>query len=1227
MRHSIQALVRRPALLRSLCDRFAALPAQTRVVLAAFAWLGAVAYLWLSFNPEVALLFVGVTVLVGGAWWAFHRALRRRRDRADEGFLDELGKHWESGAAELKATGVDKHSLGFYPLIGEPQSGKTTTLMQSGLSFPIGMEKIEGTGGTKDCDWFFTDEAIILDTAGRLSFHEEDGDPRQNEAAFEEFLRRLVMHRPRCPINGVVVVIPCDSLLNDAPDRVEHKANVIRKALLQIEHSVGVQFPVYILLTKADMIGGFADFFGPLRAVERTQTLGWSRPVQRFAEPFRSAEVEHAFGAIVERLHTWRLAVLDRHGAEMDDDQRDRMFAFPGELARLRPQLERYLRAIFPESRLVDPPFLRGFYLTSGSQEDAPVMHASAEIVGRTDDGDEPPPKAANLAYFIGDVYRHKIFKEQGLVVPTRSRVRGIQRVQRIGYTVTAAAALAVVLMLASLTANVVRQVDRPKKLVAKGRTLIKDPTDTDWTPKELIDSRGKILDVLEAMAHRAPSGNAPRAGVLTELRRRELLGDVGWFSFGGNRVREVLLRDMWRAYRYMLVAGILEPLAHDLLDAVCKETPDGIAPPVAFTRYRAALRTLVAMACADAPGRKPVDIAPLLNYYQQRAAQQKDQWATLAPAEVERIAAAWRMLGECAPELAVPNKPSRAWCGTGGYHLWMGSTAKQRRFRDTLKTAFALVNQRWMRAFRPASGDWTVDMEHGASASGAASPYAWARILRLHHELRRGDRDLTATERVMLAPGAREAATDRLAVWLGHAGSWDAAYRRYADSFAELDAWTRIDLALAPERALAALRSAWEQEFYGTDDARGQPSRPARVASTDATSAIAGWIDDARNALAKAFDQNTQGFAELFSGTSKAPDVWVYREDADHEHHRIVLGAAPRARADTYGATAVLVREALQPLGGGEQPNPWVRILLPGAEHSRLAHEVLTDARAELTRHSVRLEARATKAADQPAAGTAAVRRQAVQAILAQVFFHLQQGLRDALPEAAGKVMLGARQEIPLEPARHVPDQFTRRGAACILGRLLVPLADWVVAMEPHEALGRGRDLLRVLDEIGADYVDRWFAYWTQDFASTLRQRVDRCIQARDIPALAQAVQRHFAGSDSLEGAARRLAAHTKLAFESLDIADPFASCPRARGALQRSAGRWAKARADLTGLGLAREVERTRARGGPAPAQSLQRLDQLEDRVLALLQELTDGDYHNSDPRPRLQRLLDKQ
>ena len=107
------------------------------------------------------------------------------------------------------------YQLPWYMIIGAPGAGKTTALLNAGLEFPLeaalGRGSVQGVGGTRNCDWWFTDRAVLIDTAGRYTTHESDRiADRQAWGAFLELLRNS---RPRRPLNGVLVAVSVSDLL------------------------------------------------------------------------------------------------------------------------------------------------------------------------------------------------------------------------------------------------------------------------------------------------------------------------------------------------------------------------------------------------------------------------------------------------------------------------------------------------------------------------------------------------------------------------------------------------------------------------------------------------------------------------------------------------------------------------------------------------------------------------------------------------------------------------------------------------------------------------------------------------------------------------------------------------------------------------------------------------------------------------------------------------------
>src|SRR5690606_10955770 len=142
--------------------------------------------------------------------------------------------------------------------------------------FPIGTDRVRGVGGTRNCDWFFSDRAILLDTAGRYMTEPED------EREWHAFLDTLKKHRPDRPVNGVIVGIALPELSEASLEEVEWHADMIRSRIEELIRLLGLRFPIYLTFTKCDLLQGFVEFFGELGRLEREQVWGCTlTPEQR----------------------------------------------------------------------------------------------------------------------------------------------------------------------------------------------------------------------------------------------------------------------------------------------------------------------------------------------------------------------------------------------------------------------------------------------------------------------------------------------------------------------------------------------------------------------------------------------------------------------------------------------------------------------------------------------------------------------------------------------------------------------------------------------------------------------------------------------------------------------------------------------------------------------------------------------------------------------------------
>lgn len=264
------------------------------------------------------------------------------------------------------------YALPWYVMIGPPGSGKSTAIKNSGLNFPLGDKELHGIGGTRNCDWFLSDSAILLDTAGRFVVEDDDHDE------WLTFLDTLKKHRRSAPINGVIVGCSMQDLLTATPEELEAQGENIRKRIDELMNRLGIRFPVYLVFTKCDLLDGFVDFFETLERREREQIWGSTYTREQYENENPAAVFEGELQLLLNELQHKRLARLSDG---LKHENRRKVFMFPLQVAGVKDKLAALVARIFQTNPYQkDKPICRGFYFTSGTQEGLPIDRAIEAI-------------------------------------------------------------------------------------------------------------------------------------------------------------------------------------------------------------------------------------------------------------------------------------------------------------------------------------------------------------------------------------------------------------------------------------------------------------------------------------------------------------------------------------------------------------------------------------------------------------------------------------------------------------------------------------------------------------------------------------------------------------------------------------------------------------------------------------------------------------------------------
>ncbi len=316
----------------------------------------------------------------------------------------------------------------WYVVLGPEGAGKTTLL--AGLDGIRDAEEAATQGAS--CGWRFFDDAVVLDVAGPAVLRADGGRP--GNGAWRAFLAALRRARPAYPADAVVLVLPATGLVDASGAPLAAAANsarILSDKLWQAQRVLGLTLPVYVVVTKCDLIPSFHTFAGVLPPRMRDSIFGWTNP-NPLDMAYRTDWIDAAFGGLrADLLRTQvELFAEDPH-----PDIADELFRFPAQFGLLKEPLRAQLDIVFRRTAFQEALMLRGIYFTgmvasvteenwSGAEAAGPVgfdmalpgYAATALASPVIDEAGQPtlPGSDAQVA-FSRDLFATRIFKERNL--------------------------------------------------------------------------------------------------------------------------------------------------------------------------------------------------------------------------------------------------------------------------------------------------------------------------------------------------------------------------------------------------------------------------------------------------------------------------------------------------------------------------------------------------------------------------------------------------------------------------------------------------------------------------------------------------------------------------------------------------------------------------------------------------------------------------------------------
>lgn len=378
-------------------------------------------------ETNIRLIIIGVVIGLFLLYMLINWIITRRRaakfnqelaaQGADEGHkadIAALRNKMQEAISSLKSSDLGikyrgkaaLYALPWYMVIGPSAAGKSTLLRNSGLHFPYQHADdidIKGVGGTRNCDWWFSDQAVILDTAGRYTTEDND------KSEWLEFLALLKKHRRKMPINGIVVAISISDLLTADDAGMDWHVKVIRDRINELITNLGFVFPLYIVFTKCDLLNGFQSFFGDLNETSRGQVWGSWLEVKPGENP--GDVVDRKFGELYIRLCEWRIRKLHM---QRKIQLKSQIYDFPAQFQAAAMRLLEFINLLFKDNPYQETPNFKGVYFTSGTQEGLPLQRIVGNLrqaFGYVDKKEDDVVAKNSKSYFIKNLLNDVIFK------------------------------------------------------------------------------------------------------------------------------------------------------------------------------------------------------------------------------------------------------------------------------------------------------------------------------------------------------------------------------------------------------------------------------------------------------------------------------------------------------------------------------------------------------------------------------------------------------------------------------------------------------------------------------------------------------------------------------------------------------------------------------------------------------------------------------------------------
>ncbi len=507
-----------------------------------------------------------------GLWQARKlRSFQVQQQREEQLREDPIKVYEERQEAELNQVMVDMkqnlnkrnylYALPWYLVMGLENAGKTSLINRSGQNFVF--SSVRRASGKKSdnpysFDWWIGDDSVLIDPDGELltqGSREMDNDGEMERRLWQHFVNWLDRTRSRRPLNGIVLALDVSHLATASATERKAYASLLRARIREVMETLSTRLPVYIALTKLDLLYGFEPFFKHYSKSEREEVLGFTFSLESIEQlDHWLDEFSKDYGKFVSRIND----ILPEAVADtMPLDERNAIYSFTRQMAGLKDILLQFFEEALASDQFSTSALVRGAYFTSVYQQGVPTNafdDAASRRYGLTHAVNRAQHAKNSTVYFTQKLFNNIIYPEAGLASDNFRVTR--QKRRLMGLSVLSCAIVSV-LLIGSWQRNYDANIHHSDAVLAKVNQYKQEfPSNFKMaSQQEVLEPLNKIREATLEF------------GFFRE--KPEYISDLGLYQGHtiGPRVEETYLNLLETRFLPLLMADVIVDLKHARTD------------------------------------------------------------------------------------------------------------------------------------------------------------------------------------------------------------------------------------------------------------------------------------------------------------------------------------------------------------------------------------------------------------------------------------------------------------------------------------------------------------------------------------------------------------------------------------------------------------------------------------------------------------------------------------